>query len=241
MRLHLPRMLRICSFFVATLLAVMTPSCSAAANVLQGALRVIDGDTFDLGGVRIRLQGIDAPELRDVCVDAAGHEWACGDWATGQLRQLLRDGRLTCHDLGERSYNRVVARCELDGADLGAVLVAQGIVRACPRFALRHPHSRGYMSLEGQAVAARIGIHDGQTPPLAGFCGTDRAQATPPAGSQPPVADCPIKGNISANGRIYHMPGQRDYDRTVIHTERGQRWFCSEAEAQAAGWRPARR
>ena len=52
---------------------------------------------------------------------------------------------------------------------------------------------------------------------------------------------CNIKGNISYSGgqRIYHMPGQHYYDDTVIDPRKGERWFCNEAEAQAAGWRPA--
>ena len=54
---------------------------------------------------------------------------------------------------------------------------------------------------------------------------------------------CNIKGNISHNSgkRIYHMPGDRDYERTRISTSRGERYFCSEAEARAAGWRRAGR
>ena len=54
--------------------------------------------------------------------------------------------------------------------------------------------------------------------------------------------DCNIKGNISINSgeRIYHLPGQEFYAETVIRTEYGERWFCSEAEARSAGWRRAR-
>jgi hypothetical protein len=55
-----------------------------------------------------------------------------------------------------------------------------------------------------------------------------------------PDPACNIKGNISGNGRIYHRPGNRDYERTVINEAQGERWFCSEAEARAAGWRAAR-
>lgn len=53
---------------------------------------------------------------------------------------------------------------------------------------------------------------------------------------------CDIKGNISINSgeRIYHVPGQEFYDDTVIRTEYGERWFCTEAEARAAGWRRAK-
>ncbi len=52
---------------------------------------------------------------------------------------------------------------------------------------------------------------------------------------------CDIKGNISSGGRIYHMPGQQNYARTKIDEKAGERWFCSEDEARAAGWQPAKR
>lgn len=54
---------------------------------------------------------------------------------------------------------------------------------------------------------------------------------------------CNIKGNISINSgaHIYHVPGQQDYSSTRISSKYGERWFCSEDEAQAAGWRKAGR
>jgi hypothetical protein len=53
-----------------------------------------------------------------------------------------------------------------------------------------------------------------------------------------PRSQCDIKGNLSTTGeRIYHMPGQRYYDATRISPSRGERWFCSEADARRAGWR----
>ncbi len=67
--------------------------------------------------------------------------------------------------------------------------------------------------------------------------------AAPPAGAQQqPRPGCVIKGNVSASGeRIYHLPGGAFYNATQIDPKRGERWFCSEAEAQAAGWRRSRR
>lgn len=67
--------------------------------------------------------------------------------------------------------------------------------------------------------------------------------------SQPPkvrparIEQCVIKGNISMNSgeRIYHVPGQEYYEPTIIRPEYGERWFCSEGEARAAGWRKAGR
>ena len=55
------------------------------------------------------------------------------------------------------------------------------------------------------------------------------------------ASGCRIKGNISSSGeRIYHVPGGEWYDRTKITAGKGERWFCTEAEAQAAGWRASR-
>lgn len=95
---------------------------------------------------------------------------------------------------------------------------------------------------------APIGIASAQQAPA--------PRTTPAAGrssTTPPDPNCPIKGNISqsSNGqtgggqnagrRLYHLPGMRDYDRTVISPANGERWFCSEAEAIAAGWTKAPR
>ncbi len=57
----------------------------------------------------------------------------------------------------------------------------------------------------------------------------------------PQPMDCPIKGNIDSKGqRIYHVLGGQWYDRTRNDPAKGERWFCTEEEARAAGWRPAR-
>jgi hypothetical protein len=63
----------------------------------------------------------------------------------------------------------------------------------------------------------------------------------PAVATMAPPGRCPIKGNISQNGRIYHVPGSPSYDGTKIDESAGERWFCSEAEARAAGWRAPQR
>jgi phosphatidylserine/phosphatidylglycerophosphate/cardiolipin synthase-like enzyme len=74
-----------------------------------------------------------------------------------------------------------------------------------------------------------------------------RIEGTSPArpsfvATSPPDPKCPIKGNVNRKGeRIYHEPGDRDYERVVMDLAKGKRWFCSEAEAEAAGWRRAMR
>jgi hypothetical protein len=81
---------------------------------------------------------------------------------------------------------------------------------------------------------------------LGGAAGTGYFAADPAAGafgSAETRSGCNIKGNISINSgqRIYHVPGQHYYSETTIRPEFGERWFCSEGEAQRAGWRRARR
>jgi hypothetical protein len=62
------------------------------------------------------------------------------------------------------------------------------------------------------------------------------AAACTPAFAQ--SGECVIKGNVNTRGeRIYHVPGQKYYEETRIQASHGERWFCSEEEARAAGWR----
>jgi endonuclease YncB( thermonuclease family) len=98
-----------------------------------------------------------------------------------------------------------------------------------------------YSSFRDETVAHCIAAMPGLPPPAkpdapASNAGTSSASVPAPAGT--PAGKCLIKGNISKSGRIYHVPGSAGYDKTRIDVSQGERWFCSEAEARAAGWRP---
>jgi hypothetical protein len=70
--------------------------------------------------------------------------------------------------------------------------------------------------------------------------GQGALQAMPTSAGRDSDRTCQIKGNISSTGeKIYHMPGGKYYDRTIISLSNGERWFCSPAEAEQAGWRAA--
>lgn len=230
-------MLRICSLFVL----IMVAALSARAEVLAGTPRVIDGDTLAFGPRHVRLMGIDAPELAQRCGSGAG--WACGQWARGQMLRLTGRRQVTCDGQQQDQYHRLIARCRVGRTDLGAAMVTAGAALDYRRY------SRVYVAQERMARAARRGIWSGPMLSPAAFRAAERrgkAQggrtgrgrlhriAAHPAG-------CAIKGNISAGGRIYHLPGQPSYAATRISPARGERWFCSVAAARAAGWRPARR
>ncbi|MBD2233968.1 cold shock domain-containing protein [Phormidium tenue FACHB-1052] len=80
------------------------------------------------------------------------------------------------------------------------------------------------------------------TPP--GSPNTPSETTTPPKPIEAVInPDCIVKGNISIStgAKLYHLPGMEDYEGTEIHLDKGERWFCTEAEAIAAGWRKAPR
>jgi hypothetical protein len=79
-----------------------------------------------------------------------------------------------------------------------------------------------------------------ETPPVQVLAET--AEPGCPQGCKVPPPGCAVKGNISKTGeRIYHLPGQQFYEKTVISPQRGESWFCTEAEARAKGWRKSKR
>ena len=199
-----------------TLCLVAALPIAAAADV-----RVIDGDTLDLDGTIIRLEGIDAPELDQTC-----DGWDCGKAATEELVEITKGRDISCVGHGRDDYGRVIATCHAGGVDLGETLVDKGLALAFRRY------SDSYTEVEARARDARAGMWRGRFEAPWDFRARqwDAAQQTAPEG-------CPIKGNISKNGRIYHMPWSKWYARTRIDPSKGERWFCDENEAQAAGWR----
>jgi endonuclease YncB( thermonuclease family) len=93
---------------------------------LRGETRVVDGDSLVIGGVVVRLKGIDAPEMRQVC-RRGGAEWRCGLEAAERLRALVDGANLRCTRAGEDRNGRVLAVCRAAGdVDIGARLVREG-------------------------------------------------------------------------------------------------------------------
>jgi len=218
---------------IFVILFCMFAACAAplaSAGEINGTVRVIDGDTFDISGTRIRLFGIDAPEQAQSCTSKEGQQWRCGAWVSAVVTQRFHDRRARCVALDTDRYGRTVARCYIDGRDVAKALVEDGLAFAYRRY------SMDYDLDEKGAVIRGAGLHNSQFQAPAAFRQSRTAASAAPSGN------CAIKGNISSKGeRIYHSPGQRDYARTRIRTDKGERWFCSAAEARAAGWRPARR
>ena len=118
-------------------------------ETLEGQAFAVDGDTLDIAGTRVRLTGIDAPELRQEC-QRAGRPWACGEAARGVLQAAVRAGPVSCAASKRDKYGRPVGLCRAGGVDLSEHMVQQG-------FAVAYL-GRAYTGVEAEARAAGRGI-----------------------------------------------------------------------------------
>jgi endonuclease YncB( thermonuclease family) len=120
------------------------------------AAPVIFGDSLEIAGMRIRLHGIDAPEREQDCRDASGKTYSCGRAAMRALIAAINGRSVTCTPVEVDRYNRDVATCAVEGADLGETMVRGGHALDYAR------HGRGrYAAAEREARAARRGLWAG--------------------------------------------------------------------------------
>lgn len=199
---------------------------------VRGPARVVDGDTLIIGEVRIRLDGIDAPESAQTCGKAWFGSWPCGQEATNHLARLVREREVRCDSRGTDKYGRMLGQCVTAGLDINADMVRTGMAWAFVKYSSR------FIELEAEARALKIGIWQGEAKPAWVWRAEKWSGAQSGRRGEAP-AGCVIKGNVTGNGRIYHMPWSPWYEKTRVEERRGERWFCNEAEAVAAGWRPA--
>ena len=217
--------------FALALLPPAERSQAAAPDVrdaIAGPARVIDGDTISIGDVRIRLEGIDAPEAGQQCQSPTLGTWNCGAAATRELVRLIGRQSVRCESSGTDRYGRMLAVCRIGPLELNAEMVRRGFAWAFTRYSHR------LVKVEAKAHKMRLGVWQAENDPA----WTYRASRWASAETASPQG-CAIKGNISGGGRINHVPWSPYYDAVRINSGRGERWFCSEAEAIAAGWRPA--
>jgi endonuclease YncB( thermonuclease family) len=195
---------------------------------ISGTATVVDGDTLEIAGEKVRLEGIDAPESAQTCGRAKGGTWACGREASQALADLVARRRVTCRSKRFDKYDRMLGVCSVDDKDLNAEMIRRGLAWAFVKY------STSYVDLEAEARAAAVGIWQGEAeaPWIYRENRWKVAEQRAPDG-------CAIKGNITENGQIYHMPWSPWYHRVKVDPAQGERWFCSEAEAQQAGWRSA--
>jgi endonuclease YncB( thermonuclease family) len=196
-------------------------------SAVAGPARIVDGDTIVVGGVRVRLEGIDAPEAGQTCTRPGTGAWPCGTAATTALARLIGSNEVSCRSHGLDKYGRMLGVCFLGRQDINAWMVREGHAWAFVRY------SKSYVGEEAEARARHVGIWQGEAMPAWEYRARRWAKAEPHA-----PQGCAIKGNVTQHGKIYHMPWSPWYAQIKMAPEKGRRWFCTEAEAVAAGWRP---
>ena len=231
--------------------AILLANPSLAANVV-----VRDGDTIQLGDVTYRLDGVDAPELDQICINDQADPWSCGIDARDQLVKLIAGRDVHCDDLGPDKLFRKghVGVCTVQGdstslnleiAQMGLAISVEPALKAHAKddAAKAQADKRGLW--KGCFVAPqefRLGKKDGAL--IGASCRADRdkeirAVLFPEDVAMPP--SCAIKGKLAVRARvtgnvgIYHLQGCPSY----AGLPRPDRWFCSEDDAQAAGFRRA--
>ncbi|MFN8734098.1 MAG: thermonuclease family protein [Hyphomonadaceae bacterium] len=127
----------------------------ALAGPLQGRASVIDGDTLEVQGTRIRLFGIDAPESAQTCFDQSDRTYRCGQRAAFALADKVGARPVSCQPTGKDRYDRIVARCSVAGEDRQAWRVRNGHAWAVRRY------SKAYRPYEAEAKAAKAGMWAG--------------------------------------------------------------------------------
>lgn len=135
--------------FAALVAAFASP---VQAQTISGTASVIDGDTIEIHGQRIRISAIDAIESRQPCILAGGKHWNCGRDAAFALSDKIGRAPLACEVKDIDRYGRSVAVCGLDGEDIGAWMVENGWAVAYRRYGTE------YVAAEGRARAAGLGI-----------------------------------------------------------------------------------
>jgi len=188
--------------------------------------RVIDGDTIEIeGGQKVRYIGIDTPET----VDPRSLPQCFGKEAASKNRELVEGKNISIEkDVSETDkYGRLLRYVYLDDIFINDYLVRQGYA-----YASSYPPDVKY---QNQLKQAQLEAQE-QNRGLWARCQNQNSSATIYN-----MEGCQIKSNISSSGeKIYHLPGQKYYNKTVIDEGKGERWFCTEDEAQSAGWRKSK-
>jgi endonuclease YncB( thermonuclease family) len=237
-------------FLVVAMAAMLVAGPGWSAEAI-----VTDGGTLQLDGVKYRLEGIDAPDFDQTCIDQHADPWACGVEARDQLKALIGNRAVQCNDKGaDAARSRRVGVCRVDGetGSLNQWLVHQGLALDLT------PSAQGaFKADQADAKDNQRGLWKGCfTAPqdfrhwrldaalLGASCRSDkdteiRAFLFPAEPAMPP--GCAIKGKFAVRARFTGKVGvyQLQTCRSYAALTKPNRWFCSEEDAQAAGFRKA--
>jgi endonuclease YncB( thermonuclease family) len=200
------------------------------APPVEGRATVVAGDVIRIGNTNIRLSGIEAPDANQKCLGANKKAWACGEAARNAVGRIVKNKTVRCELSGTDETGQALGSCLTvntgSSQNLAAELVKEGAVfSAGGLFA-------GFGTLEAEAKAKKLGLWRGEAEKPSEY----RAKVWEAAAKAAPDG-CPIKGQVAGDAKTYVLPWSPEYNAVRVRATRGERWFCSEVEAQAAGWK----
>jgi endonuclease YncB( thermonuclease family) len=194
----------------ATLVVAGTAAYTLPYLIGEKVTEITDGDTFILANEqRIRLSGIDAPEL----------EYCGGKEAKEALEKLIMNKRVILRDVEVDAFGRILALAYVNGKSVSEEMLRRGVASY---YGMGKEKGLVLKQISQAARDKRAGIFGSK-------CTSDA----------PPNLKCVIKGNRDPNEewrQYYYRPDCRNYIQVKILYYEGDRWFCSEAEAKAAGF-----
>jgi len=225
--------------------AVTHPGSEAEPPLSRGELneeyykvaKVVDGDTIDIimngQTERLRLIGINTPETVDPRkpVECFGREASdnAKKLLSGQEVRVEADASQEDRDKYGRLLRYVWRR---DGLFYNLEAIKDGFAYEYT-YQIPYQYQEDFKAAQKNAEENKLGLW------ADGACGEKNINSTNVSSST--KSSCVIKGNIGAdNIKIYHLPECSYYKQTVVDESKGEKWFCSEAEAIAAGWRKAK-
>ncbi|QUS41819.1 thermonuclease family protein [Tardiphaga alba] len=224
--------------------------------VLAAEAIVKDGDTIQIGNVAYNLAGVDAPEIDQPCVDEHADNWACGVEARDRLVKLVGKRDVRCEELGEdkAEKGRRAALCTIAGE---AISLNQAVIQSGFGVSVEAPAKAKFQADETVAKDKRQGLWRGcfvapadfrsksaDSALLGGSCAPDKEKALRAAlfpVDLPRPDGCNIRAKqvrrakLTGNVGVYLIPQCQNY----ATQPKPDRWFCSEDDARAAGYRKA--
>jgi len=213
-----------CFALVACLFA-LTPVGAATESEPQEVV-VVDGDTIDIDGKTVSLYGIDAPELGQHCKNGS-KSYRCGYEAAIHLKKLVGNQAVTCDATPADSEDNSKI-CTVGSVDLSQAMLQNGYATA------KLSAMSLYKNTESEAKRSGLGIWRGDFVQPSEW----RAGRRLNAGDGQIVETCDVKGIVSDNGdKVYFVPTDIEYGDIEIDSGRGEEFFCSDDQAELAGWR----
>lgn len=217
---------------------------------IAGMALVIDGNTVEISGTKIRLQGIDAPETDQLCVDEKGTGWTCGLAARDELAKRFGDKPWTCQVAGHDKYGRSLGSCTVKEESVEEWMVRSGwavsLVRSASTYEASEVIARDAQSglWSGAFIMPSDWRNRNQKTTIVGAANVPSSALEILRGAaavaEAPSPECAIKGTIAKGGQCtYQQPGSQLYAKLKMGPSK--RWFCSVKEAETAGCRAVKK